>query len=294
MSYNWLGMRKLTEEEVKEKFDKGELAGCFRLYGDGTEAEISVEEDWDKIEEHLKAGGEIGEELARKEIILPDGKKIVAPAVVDVSGIGSFDELEYSLWGTIQEYMEMFGITMEDDDPDWATVKAVQDRLLTILMDAGVNFKFFTDEKQTEIEDTLKATDGKLQLKVSISVSVTDVDIDDIMCVALEGGITYWADEAEVTGEYLGEYGHEQIARGGTLNIHTMEPFDDDETEYYILDKEKLLKGLNRYLEDPEKPYDILVPAHNTKGYEIDTCQVDGVVADMIIQYALFGEIVYA
>lgn len=31
MGYTWLGMRKLTWEEVLQRHEKGELAGCFRL-----------------------------------------------------------------------------------------------------------------------------------------------------------------------------------------------------------------------------------------------------------------------
>lgn len=134
-----------------------------------------------------------------------------------------------------------------------------------------------------------------MKLEAVLAVEVTDEDIDDIVCTALEGGITYWADEAKVMGEYLGEYGHEQIARGGQLKIHTMEPFDDEETEDYLLDKEKLLAGLKMYLENPEKPYDITCVNHLRGKTEVilDTCQVDGVVADMIVQYALFGEQIY-
>ena len=30
MGYTWLGMRKLTWEEVLQRHEKGELAGCFR------------------------------------------------------------------------------------------------------------------------------------------------------------------------------------------------------------------------------------------------------------------------
>lgn len=46
----------------------------------------------------------------------------------------------------------------------------------------------------------------------SVELILTDGDIDDIMCCALEGGITYWCDCAKVVGEYLGKYGHEQIS----------------------------------------------------------------------------------
>lgn len=123
-------------------------------------------------------------------------------------------------------------------------------------------------------------------LNLNINVTVTEEDIDDIMAGALEGGITYWCDEAKVVGEYLGEYGSEQISRGGRLLLHD---FEEDET--HMLDKEKFMKGLKMYIENPH-PYDILETINNKLG--IDTCVADATVCDMIIQYALFGEVVYA
>ena len=42
MGYTWLGMRKLTWEEVLQRHEKGELAGCFRLYDDNSEAVLPV------------------------------------------------------------------------------------------------------------------------------------------------------------------------------------------------------------------------------------------------------------
>ena len=50
-------------------------------------------------------------------------------------------------------------------------------------------------------------------LKLELEVVVTQEDIDDIMAGALEGGINYWCGEAEVVGNYLGEYASEQISR---------------------------------------------------------------------------------
>lgn len=133
-----------------------------------------------------------------------------------------------------------------------------------------------------------------VKIKVEMNVRITQEDIDDIMCTALEGGINYWCRKAEVVGEYLGEYGSEQIGRGGTLKLH-----DSEEDAVYELDKEKLIDGIKMYLEDPEKPYDILESASDSVGcskgeFVLDCCMVDAVVADMIIQYALFRTIVYA
>lgn len=76
-------------------------------------------------------------------------------------------------------------------------------------------------------------------LKLELEMVATQEDIDDIMAGALEGGINYWCGEAEVVGNYLGEYASEQISRGGQLILH-----DIEENETYTLDREKFVKGL--------------------------------------------------
>lgn len=148
MGYTWLGMRKLTWEEVLQRHEKGELAGCFRLYDDNSEAMIDRGYDFaGDILAHHKKGGEFGEEIDTVDLELADGKKITAPAVVDVSALGCMDELEYELWHVIEDYMVQFGIRTQDDEPDWATVKAVQDSIFTAFIDAGVDFKFGYEER---------------------------------------------------------------------------------------------------------------------------------------------------
>ena len=86
------------------------------------------------------------------ELMLPDGKRITAPTEIDISGLDALDELEYEMWNTIESYLQYFGIKIENDEPDWATVKTVHDSLLTVLIDAGVNFKTLTQEQRQEIE----------------------------------------------------------------------------------------------------------------------------------------------
>ena len=55
--------------------------------------------------------------------------------------------------------------------------------------------------------------------------------------------------------------------------------------------QDDLLRGLKMYLSDPEAPYDITDYEHGL--LVLDPCDIDATVADMIIQYALFGEIVF-
>ena len=119
-------------------------------------------------------------------------------------------------------------------------------------------------------------------IKPELEIKLTSEDIDDIMCAALEGGITYWACKCDVIGDYLGEYAHEQISRGGMLKI-----YDSEIEDKYWLTLEKLLKGIKIWI---ESGYDINgVVSGNT----IDVCQVDAVAADGIVQCAIFGDIVY-
>ena len=120
-------------------------------------------------------------------------------------------------------------------------------------------------------------------IEVIRNVNVTEEDIDDIMCSALEGGITYWCYKAKVVGDYLGEYASEQISRGGALKL-----YDSENGDIHDLTLEKLLNGIKlaingNYYADYEWCY----------GDKLDTCQVDAEVADCIVQLALFGEVVY-
>lgn len=126
---------------------------------------------------------------------------------------------------------------------------------------------------------------SEVTLKCELEVVVTDEAIDDIMCGALEGGINYWCDRVRVDGDYLGEYASEQISRGGRLML-----YDCEDDEVYMLDKEKFLKGLEMYIKDPMTE-DIL-DIHNGV-VNVEPCYADADVCDTIIQYALFGEIVF-
>lgn len=114
------------------------------------------------------------------------------------------------------------------------------------------------------------------KIKVTKQIEVTDENIDDIICDAFEGGITYWCDNVEVVGKYLGEYASDQISRGGKLILH-----DFEEDKEYELTLEKFLNGYKLAVED------------GIFDGDADGDEYDGGVADCIIQYAIFDEIVY-
>lgn len=123
----------------------------------------------------------------------------------------------------------------------------------------------------------------KYEIKAEIRVELTQEDIDDIMVGALEGGITYWCSEASPEGgEYLGEYASEQISRGGDSCCFN----DFEEEAYRKLDLEKFLR-----LQDLGRERRYQYGA--VQGHEVDCCNIDAGCADAIIQYSLFGEVVY-
>ncbi len=124
-------------------------------------------------------------------------------------------------------------------------------------------------------------------------MKLTNENIDDIMCSCIEGGVTScWCSlMMPVGGKWLGQYYCEQISKGGAIEFTTSEPFEDDEDgnekETYILDREKFDKGFELYLKEYGEK--------SVSGWdgEFDGCMVDAVVADTIVQLALFGEEVY-
>ena len=120
-------------------------------------------------------------------------------------------------------------------------------------------------------------------VNITKTVKVTAEDIDDIMCSAFEGGINYWCRKAEVVGDYLGEYASEQISRGGKVKL-----YDAEEDEVYELTLDKFLKGIEMAIQ-----HNYYVEYGWCDGTIIDTCQVDACVADVIIQLALFDDVIY-
>ena len=121
----------------------------------------------------------------------------------------------------------------------------------------------------------------KFSVHVELDANLTQQDLDDLMCTALEGGICYWCNYAEVVGEMRGGYAHEQISRGGTLILH-----DAESSDKWELNLEKFLKGVELYVKTGDR-----VTVED--GELVDFGALDASDADMIVQYALFGKLVF-
>lgn len=127
-----------------------------------------------------------------------------------------------------------------------------------------------------------------MMLTVTKNVNINQEDIDEIMCIALDGGITYWCNGAQsmMSDEWMNEnnivYLSDVTGRGGDIVLTT---YDGD----YVLSLNTFLTGVQMAIDDDT----IAIETINNQ-YRIDTCMIDANIADIIIQYALFGELVYA
>lgn len=123
-------------------------------------------------------------------------------------------------------------------------------------------------------------SEKKFTVRPEVEINLSQQDIDDIMSSALDSGICHWCRRAEVVGEYLGEYASDQISRGGSLILH-----DIESAQTWELTLEKFLNGV-RLLFDGGCSISI---TNNC----IDTCEIDSADADIIVQFAIFGEVVF-
>lgn len=126
-----------------------------------------------------------------------------------------------------------------------------------------------------------KQEDGNYSFDTMQPVTVTAKDVETILVTALEGhAVLAWCGSIELE-DPLGDYVSEHVARGGEATIITV---DGDKV---YLNAAKLVHGLHQWF----------LEGHDTSGAvnngEIDTSEIDDETADAILQYAVFGELVY-
>lgn len=116
-------------------------------------------------------------------------------------------------------------------------------------------------------------------MKITIERKLTNEDVDDIVAAGFDSGISYWCSQLEVKdNDYKGaNFTSEVLTRGGSVILQYE---DGEDTETQELTIEKLEKGIQ-----------MAVDAGMWDGD--DVCDVDSDVADNIIQFAIFGELVY-
>lgn len=133
------------------------------------------------------------------------------------------------------------------------------------------------DQKEKKMSDKI------FEVTAVIKAGLTQENIDQIMARALEDGTKYWCCKAEVVEEKrCGDCTHEQIARGGAIILYGAKSSDKWE-----LTLEKFLNGFKLWIENGCDNYGAV--EHG----QVDDRQIDGQAADMIVQFALFGEVAF-
>ena len=128
------------------------------------------------------------------------------------------------------------------------------------------------------------------ELHPTITVNVTESDVLDILCSALCGGIGYWA-VLDNTSEDFENAPHDETIEETCARLLLSGKsirFEDVEDEHtYELTLDKFVNGIEKAVND--EGFNIV------DGYgELDCCNIDACIADSIIQYAIFGEVIYA
>lgn len=108
---------------------------------------------------------------------------------------------------------------------------------------------------------------------------VTQEMIDDILCTAFEGGITYWASDAYPENNVWPENANnvsDCLSRGVNICIKDLE-----EGDIYLMSLPLFLDGLEKAM---------IHRGSNLQSFYEDHDAFD---ADLVVQFALFGRIIY-
>lgn len=121
-------------------------------------------------------------------------------------------------------------------------------------------------------------------VEFKMDLLVTGQDIEDIMCAALEGGITHWCNNVESIENKCDGDASKQIRYGAKLKL-----YDAESNDTWILSRDMLLSGIKLWAEFGGDPRNA-IRGNGT----LDTDKIDAEIADTIIQYSVFGEVIFA
>lgn len=119
------------------------------------------------------------------------------------------------------------------------------------------------------------------RIPVQLTFSLNDWEINEIIRLALKGGINYWCRDAMLIGRCLDDDLFEFANRSWVLLLH-----DAKGGRTYRMSLTGLLEGFRKFITAGGNV------DRNAAG-RIDICDIDTTAADEIVQYAVFGNIKY-
>ncbi len=121
---------------------------------------------------------------------------------------------------------------------------------------------------------------------IPTTVTISQQQVDDLLCTAFEGGITYWCSSAVPQGGQWADatYVSDTLTQGATILLTDSESVyesGDGEPVIVALTLDKFLSGIQQ--------------AATLRGMDAGTFveDADAEMADMAVQFAVFGELVY-
>ena len=130
----------------------------------------------------------------------------------------------------------------------------------------------------------LEFSDKKVVKTIMVPMAITEDDIENTIVSSFEGGSNYWMGlqrdenwDDKPKNEPSSTWATKLLLEGKSIKLFDVEETEDDSE--WILTLEKLLDGFVKDFSNN--------PIHQDRDYW------DAEVADCIMQYALFGEIVY-
>lgn len=131
----------------------------------------------------------------------------------------------------------------------------------------------------------LEFSDKKIVGTIQIEKPITESDIEGVIVTSFEGGSNYWMGLDNSTpewkekpkGEPLSTWATKLLLEGKEIKVFDIEEDMDDDD--WIITLEKILNGIKlNYINRP---------------HDADIGQGDAITADCILQYAMFGELVF-
>ncbi len=132
---------------------------------------------------------------------------------------------------------------------------------------------------------TIDVSNDRVMGFIESRSSVTAQQIDDFVSTAFEGGITYWCFRAEPNCDTWPDgvdYASQCLTRGYGIVLYDSEDVTDEgNPSEYILTLSNMLSGIQMFCDLHNKSYNMLCEDYDASD------------ADCIVQYALFGKLVY-
>lgn len=161
-------------------------------------------------------------------------------------------------------------------------LKMMGDKYICTLKTGGINMRTINEYGLMEFDE--KKVVGEAVIKLQI----TEEDVDNIVVGAIEGGIGYWA-RLENTGlswkdkpkNVASSQWASHLLLNGDVVIFSDAELEEGDQDYYFpsLTLQGIINGIS--LNAKERPHDS------------DLENMDATTVDCIIQYAIFGELVY-